>query len=60
MSIDIAIKDVQKALDALKALLLQEEILTEDESGELVSNQSQTSAEAIEAYKARQAFDIRL
>lgn len=56
-SIDESIKNLEKSLSDLKAVLIQEEILTQSEdSGELVSNQD---PEAVAAYKARQMFDIR-
>lgn len=57
VSIEDTLKNIEKSLADLKAVLVQEEILTQSEdSGELVSNQD---PEAVAAYKARQMFDIR-
>jgi len=56
-SIDEAIKNLESALSNLKAVLVQEEILTQSEdSGDLVTNQD---PEAIAAYNARKFMDIR-
>lgn len=56
-SIDEAIKNLETSLADLKAVLVQEEILTQSEdSDELVTNQD---PEAIAAYNARKWLDVR-
>lgn len=56
-SIDIAIKNLDTAMNQLKAVLVQEGILVESaNSSMLVKNQD---PEAVEAYKTRQFLDIR-
>lgn len=56
-SIDEAVQNVQKALDDLKTILVQEEILVQsEETEELVNNQD---PEAVAAYKARRWVDVR-
>ena len=56
-SIDEAISNLEKALDDLKAILVQEEILVQsEETAELVNNQD---PEAVAAYNARKWANVR-
>jgi hypothetical protein len=57
-SIDEAIKNVEKSIADLKAVLIQENILVQsEECDELVTNQD---PEAIAEYNARKWFGVRL
>lgn len=59
MTLEEMINNVETSIKALKAFLVQEELLVTDpnsESGALVQNQS---PEAIEEYNARKFLDVR-